>query len=76
MTRKDQVVTKIGVTFFAKLTIPTRYRRIDCHPLPVFCYAGKLVTQHQGMTELGVANPGFGKPVQIGAAYTDRGHTH
>ncbi len=57
----------------AKLAFPTRNGRVDRHPLAVFLpHGGKLMAQHQGLLQPGIADARFAEPVQVGAAHAHR----
>jgi hypothetical protein len=53
---------------FAKIAFAARDGWVNGHAFPVFCNSGKFVTQHQRTLKLRIPDPGFCKPVYIGAA--------
>src|SRR5688572_2931400 len=76
VTGKNEVRAKIGMSMLAEFTMPAGDGRVDRHTLTVFRDTCKLMSQHQRVLELRVADGAFREPVQVRAADSHRFDAH
>src|SRR5664280_832278 len=71
---------QVVIAFHALFTHSARLRGVDGYTLPIKGTAlddpGDLVPEHEWMKDLSITDCPFGEPVEVGSAYTHRGHAH